>query len=164
MVHNCTTELTRRRARLVAQGFSQCLGTDYIEIFVSVASYTTLRSLIAVVASQNLQYIQVNVKASFLNGVRDETIYMKQPECFVDPTKQGCVYRLIKALYGLKQASRAWRILINKLLLDLGFRASQQDLFLNITALAEFKIFVLFYVDDLVMAGGSRSVLLYIAS
>lgn len=48
-------ELTRRPAGLVAQGFPQRLGMDYNETFASVASYTTLRPFIAVVASQNLE-------------------------------------------------------------------------------------------------------------
>ena len=52
---------------------------------------------------------------------------MRKREGFVDRTKPGWVNRLIKAFYGLKQASQPWRILINKLVVDLGFRTSQQD-------------------------------------
>ena len=135
-----------------------------MRFFASVASYTTLRSLLAVVASKNLEYLQVDVKAVFLSGQLEETIFMKQPDGFVDHTKRCWVYRLVKALYGPKQASRAWRILINKLLVDLGFRASQQDPCLYIQELWNDKIFVLVYVDHLLMAGDSQSTLLDIAS
>lgn len=116
-------------------------------------------------ASQNLDYLQINVNAAFLNGEVDETIYMQQPEGFVDPTKQGWVYRLLKALYGLKQASRAWRRLINKLLVAFGFRACRQDPCLYILELSGGdKIFVLDYVDDLLMDGPYRPALLKISS
>ena len=126
---------------------------DYSETFASVASYTTFRSLLAVVASQILEYLQVDIKAAFLNGQLEETIFMKKPEGFVDPTKQSCVYRLVKAVYAHKQACPAWRILIHKLLFDLGFRASQQDPCLYVQELSNDKIFVLVYVDDLLMSG-----------
>ena len=119
--------LTRRRARLVAKGFSQRIGIDFNTTFASVASYTTLRSLLSVIASQSLAYLQVDVKSAFLNCLLEETIFMKQPEGFVHPLKPQWVHRLHKALYGLKQASRAWHMFINKLLLNMGFRAPDQD-------------------------------------
>lgn len=93
-------KLTRQKARLVTQRFLQCLSMDYKETFAPVASHTTLRSLLAVVASQHLEYLQIGVKAAFLNEELDETIYMKPHEGFVDPTKQDWLNRLIKSLYG----------------------------------------------------------------
>ena len=79
--------LTRRRAILVAKGFSQPIRIDFNITFASVASYTTLLSLLSVIASQNLAYLHVGVKSPFLNGPLEETIFMKQPEGFVHPLK-----------------------------------------------------------------------------
>ena len=81
--------LTRRRARLVAKGFSQHIGIDYNETFASVASYTTFRALLSMIASEDLNYLQLDVRAAFFNSNHKETIYLKQPEGFVDPSQPG---------------------------------------------------------------------------
>ena len=60
--------LTRRRARLVAKGFSQRICIDYNETFASVASYTTFRALLSTIDSEALDYLQLDVRAAFLNG------------------------------------------------------------------------------------------------
>ena len=94
--------LTRCRARLVAKGFSQRIGIDYNETFAFVASYTTFRALLPTIASEDLDYLQLDVRTAFLNGNLEETIYLKQPEGYVDLSNPEWVYRLAKALYGLK--------------------------------------------------------------
>ena len=61
-------QLTRRRARLVAKGFTQRNGIDYNGTFAPVASYTTLRFILAMATSEELQMLQIDVKPAFLNG------------------------------------------------------------------------------------------------
>lgn len=53
-------------ARLVANGFSQRIGIDYNDTFSSVASYSTLRFLLSIVASTSLEYLQIDVKSAFV--------------------------------------------------------------------------------------------------
>lgn len=50
----------------------------------------------------------MDVKATFLNGVIEEEVYIEQPEGFETNEKQTHVRRLKKSLYGLKQEPRAW--------------------------------------------------------
>lgn len=95
-------------ARLVAKGFTQRRGIDYIEVFSRVAKYTTVRFLLSLSAQEGLEIISMDIKAAFLNGDLDEQIYMHQPERFVVEDKEDSVYLLNKAIYGLKQASRQW--------------------------------------------------------
>ena len=68
--------------------------------------------MLAMAAEEGLQMLLLDVKAAFLNGRLDETIFMSQPEGLVVEDRPHHVYRLRKALYELKQASRAWRKVI----------------------------------------------------
>ena len=72
----------RESIRLVAQGFSQKEGIDYDEIFAPVARYTTIRSIIALAASQGWNLHQMDVKTTFLHGSIKEEVYVEQPEGF----------------------------------------------------------------------------------
>ncbi|KAL9274104.1 Retrovirus-related Pol polyprotein from transposon TNT 1-94-like protein [Drosera capensis] len=49
---------------------------------------------------------QMDVKTSFFHGYLEETIYMDQPEGFVEPDKKELVCRLKRLLYSLKQPPR----------------------------------------------------------
>ena len=92
--------------RLVAKGFRQEYGVDFDEIFSPVVKMTTLRFMLGVVAAENLELIQLDVKTTFLHGDLTEEIYMEQPKGFVASVQEHLVYRLRKSLYGLKHAPR----------------------------------------------------------
>ena len=75
---------------------------------------TTLRFMLGVVAADNLELIQLDVKTSFLHGDLKEEIYMEQPKGFVATGQEHLVCRLRKSLYGLKQAPRQWYKVCNE--------------------------------------------------
>ena len=52
----------------MARGFSQIEGVDYDKTFSPVAKYTSIRSIIALVASMGWKLHQTDVKIAFLNG------------------------------------------------------------------------------------------------
>ena len=69
----------RAKARLVAQGYSQEYGVNFFDTYALVASFDTLRLLLAIAASRNIKPAQLDIKTAFLNGVVDERILVKQP-------------------------------------------------------------------------------------
>ena len=57
------------KARFVARGLSQIEGVDYDETFAPVAWYTSIRSIISIVAKMGWRIHQMDVKTAFLNGI-----------------------------------------------------------------------------------------------
>jgi histone deacetylase 1/2 len=68
----------------------------------------------------------------------------------------GHVCLLDKALYGLKQAPRAWYSCLSSKLQSLGFCASKDDTSLFFYNKGGVTIFMLIYVDDIVVASSSE--------
>ncbi|GKE26045.1 putative RNA-directed DNA polymerase [Tanacetum coccineum] len=93
---------------------------------------------------------QLDVQYAFLHGEPHETVYLRQPLGFVDPTKLDHLCLLHKSLYGLKQAPRAWFHQLTKALQALGFRGSTTDPSLFIYSSKGTILYILVYVDDII--------------
>lgn len=145
-------EIDRYRARLVARGFSQIEGIDYHETYAPVVNTTVVRLLFAYAAKESLKMAQFDVKTAFLYGYLDETIYMEQPEGFVE--KEGKVCQLQKSLYGLKQAPRQWNKRFTNFLAEFNLKVSDHDgcVFYRLKPLCILAI----YVDDGVIFARDR--------
>jgi hypothetical protein len=76
---------------------------------------------------------------------------MSQPPGFSHPTLPKHVCKLHKALYGLKQAPRVWFSRLSTKLCDLGFTSSKADSSLFILRTASLTMFILVYVDDIII-------------
>ena len=100
--------VTRNKARLVAQGYSQEEGIDFEETFAPVARLEAIRILLAFAVSQSVKLFQMDVKSAFLNENIKEEIYVEQLHEFEDYKHPDHVFKLTKALYGLKQVPRVW--------------------------------------------------------
>jgi hypothetical protein len=143
----------RFKARLVAKGFDQLCGIDYHDTFSPVIKPATIRLVLALATHFNWTLKQLDVSNAFLHGVLDEKVYMEQPQGFVDPVHPDYVCKLHKSIYGLKQAPRAWFIRLSHALLDIGFCGSQVDPSLFIYHTNHIHIFLLVYVDDIIVTG-----------
>uniref|UniRef100_A0A803PMN1 Reverse transcriptase Ty1/copia-type domain-containing protein n=1 Tax=Cannabis sativa TaxID=3483 RepID=A0A803PMN1_CANSA len=74
------------KAGLVAKGFPQTHGLDYHETFSLVVKPNSIQLILSIVVSFNWVIKQLDVQNTFLYGDLTETVYMTQPEGFVDPT------------------------------------------------------------------------------
>lgn len=143
-------QIKKYKARLVARGFMQKEGFDYEETYAPVARLTTLRTLLAIINHENLEVQQMDVKSAFLHGTIEEDIYMKIPEGFV--VKDGLVCKLNKALYGLKQAPYRWNYRFNEFAERHQLKRSQHDPCLYVKTTESSVIYLLLYVDDIIIA------------
>ena len=150
----------RKRARLVAKGFSQIEGMDYDEIFSPVVRFETVRMLFAMAALEKWHITALDVKTAFLYGQLDEEIYMEQPEGFKVKGQEGKVLRLRRAIYGLKQAALAWWKELDQSLKRLGFTRLYADAGLFVSRHSDGTLIIIIaYVDDVLFLGPNKSLL-----
>ncbi|KAJ6411587.1 hypothetical protein OIU84_008214 [Salix udensis] len=104
---NSDGSITRYKAGLVAKGFHQRPGLDYMKTFSPVVKPTTVRLVLTIIVSQGWRLRQLDVNNVFLQGTLQEDVYMAQPPAFVDKDRLDFVCKLCKVIYGLKQAPLA---------------------------------------------------------
>ena len=147
--HDHEGKISRYKARLVAQGYSQIPGMDYFETFAPVVRHDSLRAMLAIAAIRNLEIRQLDIKGAYLNGDLQEEIYMRQPEGFDDGSGRVC--RLYKTLYGLKQSGREWNRKLNKRLTELGFSRNEVDHCVYVRERNGETTVITVWVDDLLV-------------
>ena len=145
--------LTVYKARLVAKGFRQIQGVDYDETFSPVAMFKSIRILLAIAAFHDYEIWQMDVKTAFLNGFLEEDVYMVQPEGFVNPRDAKKVCKLKRSIYGLKQASRTWNIRFDEEVKKLNFIRCDEEPCVYKKASGSVVIFLVLYVDDILLIG-----------
>ena len=145
----------RFKARLVAQfGFGQKEGVDYDETYVNTAGYGTLRMFLSMVCQLDLHLHQMDVTTAFLYGDIDKEVFMKQPPGHSDGSDRVC--KLIRSLYGLKQAPRIWNETLDRALREMSFVKSELDPALYILTRDGHVLFLLDFVDDMLLASASQ--------
>ncbi|KAL1194230.1 Retrovirus-related Pol polyprotein from transposon RE1 [Cardamine amara subsp. amara] len=144
--------IERFKARLVVLGNRQKEGVDYKETFAPVVRMSTVRTFLSVAAAREWELTQMDVHNAFLHGDLKEEVYMQLPPGFRSGDK-NLVCRLRKSLYGLKQAPRCWFAKFRSALIGYGFKQSYSDYSLFTMKKGTAELYVLIYVDDLIVGG-----------
>lgn len=105
--------------------------------------------------TNNWRLRQLDVQNAFLHGYLDVEVYMKQPPGYEDECHPDYICWLDKALYGLKQAQWAWYSRLSSKLHELGSCPSRTNVSLFIYNLAGVIIYMLIYVDDIIVISSS---------
>ncbi len=144
----------KRKARLVAQGFSQQPGIDFELTYAPVGRSTSLRILLTIVAAHDLEIHQADVEGAYLNGELDRELYMRVPQGYT--ASSGNVLRLKKTLYGLKQSGRDWWKVLGDALNEQSFERCENEWGIYVQRdKSGVQALLLAYVDDLVIAACS---------
>ena len=149
-------KLGKRNSRLVAKGNHQQYGLDYKETFSPVVKAVTIRLVLGYAVSNSWPVRQLDVNQAFLRGTLNEEVFMDQPPGFIDADRPTHVCRLKKAIYGLKQAPRAWYLELKNFLILCGFTNSYADASLFFHSRNNLLVYVLVYVDDILVTGNNN--------
>nr|GEZ03743.1 putative ribonuclease H-like domain-containing protein [Tanacetum cinerariifolium] len=119
--------IVKKKARLVAQGYTQEEGINYDEVFSPVTRIEAIRLFLAYASFMGFIVYQMDVKSGFLYVTIEEEVYVCQPPSFEDPHFPNKVYKVEKTLYGLHQAPKAWYETLSTYLLENRFRRGTID-------------------------------------
>lgn len=155
-------KVTKFKARLVARGFTQVAGIDFEldGIWAPVGKMTSLRLVVILAAIMDLELMQADVESAYLYGKLDKSIYMKIPQG-MEGTNDGELLEVIRGLYGLKQSGHTWWLEVTSKLGSEGFVRLVADwgLYYRAAGPRGPAVLLLLYVDDLVIAARSKSVI-----
>jgi hypothetical protein len=148
----------RFKARLVAQGYSQRPGWDFMENFAPTIRLSVVRAIFALVAAEDMECDSLDITTAFLNADLDETIYMRPPPGYEQYSASGKkLYCLLhKAIYGLKQGSRQWYLKLSEVMKAIGFTKVRSEPCVYVFDRDGDKVIVPSYVDDLHIAAKSK--------
>ncbi|UYV84430.1 hypothetical protein LAZ67_X002144 [Cordylochernes scorpioides] len=143
------------KARLVAMGYNQIPGRDYNESFSPVIKNATLRTILSMAATKDSVIKLFDVKAAYLNGNIENTIFMEQPAGFVQDRNKVC--KLNKSIYGLPQSGRSWYEKFSQVLHDCGLEKLKSDPCLFKWKNEDKYFYVGIYVDDFITVSDSEN-------
>ncbi|KAK2993823.1 hypothetical protein RJ640_027701 [Escallonia rubra] len=113
---------------LVAKGFHQHPGLNYVDNFRPITKPATVRVILSLTnVLSKLASMTTRHQWCFLYDALHDDVYMSQPSGFFHSTIPNHVCKLRKALYGLKQVPRAWYQELKGYLLPVDFIKSVAD-------------------------------------
>ncbi|CAL2243576.1 unnamed protein product [Prunus armeniaca] len=155
--HKADGSIDHYNARLIAKGYTQTYGVDYLETFAPAANLNTVHVLLSLAANRDWPLLQFDVKNVFLHGDLKEEIYMDLPPGIPVTSKKGVVGKLRKSLYGLKQSPRAWFGRFAAFIKKFEYVQSNSDHILFLKRHKGKLTALIIYVDDMIVTGDDQA-------
>ena len=154
-------ELTWFKARYVCRGYTAVYGQDYMKTMSPTACMESFCVLAHLGAALDWEIEQLDIKTAFLNGILapDEVCYMEQPEGFVEPGQEDCVWELQHGLYGMKQGGRVWNKTLHAKLIAWRFTRLKCEYCVYYRRDTAGIVVLAIHVDDFFMFGDSKPAL-----
>lgn len=169
--------LEKRKVRVIAKGFAQRPGVDFIDTFSPVARLESIRLIMATAVELNMSIEQIDITGAYLYGYLQEDIYMEKPILLEDCLKElindrnekkqiravakelikdlnnsnNAVCYLKRAIYGLKQAGRQWHERLSKKLKELNLEPTISDPCVYRGRRESHTLYMIIYVDDMLI-------------
>ncbi|GAB2283110.1 hypothetical protein Dimus_039576 [Dionaea muscipula] len=122
---------------------------------------TSIRVILRLVASLDLELERIDVKITFFYGDLTEEIYMEQPEGFKAPEFEHFICKLKNSLYGLKKGSRQWYKKFDSFMVGHGYKRTIADYCVYIRKFLNDNSFaLLLYVDDMLIVGQDATMII----
>jgi hypothetical protein len=136
--------LDRYKARWVLRGFTQR----------PVVKFATVRAVLAL--SRDWEIHQLDVKNAFLHGTLRRLSTAANPPASLTPLSRiWSAGWTARSLYGLKQAPQAWYSRFASYLASIGFVEAKSDTSLFIYRRGKDTVYLLLYVDDIVLTAST---------
>ena len=148
---NFEEKIQRYKARWVVRKFEQKYDIDFNETFAAIVKSMTYKILFAMIAFHDWNIEQMNVKTAFFYENLNEVVYC---EMLIEFEKSDMICKLRKALYDLKQTSKIWFKTLIEFLKFLKYHVILED---SNVYHHESKVYVVIYVDDLLILEFNRS-------
>jgi hypothetical protein len=145
------------KAHLVGNGENQQTCIDYGEAFNLVVNMSTIHMILSVVLSKSWCLHQLYVKNAFLHDNLYETVYMHQPPGLHHTQLPGHVCLLKNSLFGLIQAPHSWYQHFADYVATMVFSQIISEHSLFIYQHGNDIVYILLYVDDIILAASSDS-------
>ena len=166
--------VSRYKAHLVAHGFRQRPGIDFVETYSLTISFPAIRMVLSKAAVEDKEIVQLDIVTAFLESEIEELIYLQLPKefgvsfeekvvlkDFYTGDKSGTrttsvVVQLKKSLYVLKQAGCNWYNIFESHMKDeLGMKSSKYEARIYTT---ESRATIIVLVDNMLLIGTTAKV------
>ena len=148
----------RYKARIVAKGFQQRWGIDYVDSFSATAHPTAIRMMMALAAQNGWFTNSTDITNAFISADIDHVVYVQPPEGLEE--ENGQVWKLNKFLYGLATSSRGFNKMLVKCMKDFGFQCTTADeCCFSYKGENGSQLHVMVVVDDMIQVGNDPELL-----
>jgi hypothetical protein len=124
-----------------------------------VVKLAMVHTVLSLVVSCSWSVHRLDLKKAFLHGTVSKTVYYSQRIEFIDPAQPDRISLLNKSLYRLKQIFWAWYNRFATYITYFGLVEAKSETSLFVFRCGTDTIYLLFYIDDIVITASSTILL-----